>query len=219
MNNLKNSNIPYTQISKEVWVSITRTLENEQIGELMTAFCEYVYNGVVPNFNTKVMRGQWDLLIENSERMAQTYFKKVDNARESAKKRIANKTADLTASNTSNDEIHQPVQDNGSESLKMANNDNREIPAEFAIEEPVIADARLDNILTIPVNKPSLFSDYLTKLVYLHKKDTIGSITAYEEIEKEEVLDGMRNILLSSGYAADSVDDTIEECVTSTIAA
>ena len=126
---------------------------------------------------------------------------------------------DLETPKPSNDEIHQPVQDNGSESLKMANNDNREIPAEFAIEEPVKTDVRLDNILTIPVNKPSLFNDYLTKLIHLHKKDTIGNITAYEEIEKEEVLDGMRNILLSSGYAADSVDDTIEECVTSTIAA
>ena len=126
---------------------------------------------------------------------------------------------DLETPKPSNDEIHQPVQDNGSESLKMTNNDNREIPAEFAIEEPVKTDVRLDNILTIPVNKPSLFNDYLTKLIHLHKKDTIGNITAYEEIEKEEVLDGMRNILLSSGYAADSVDDTIEECVTSTIAA
>lgn len=158
-----------------------------------------------------------------------SYIPKLDNMENNYNKRVANgkkggrprkdETSDLTASNTSNDEIHQPVQYNGSESLKMANNDNREIPAEFAIEEPVKTDVRLDNILTIPLNKPSLFNDYLTKFIHLHKKDTIGSMTAYEEIEKEEVLESLRNILLSSGYAADSVDNTIEECVTSTIAA
>lgn len=126
---------------------------------------------------------------------------------------------DLETPKPSNDEIHQPVQDNGSESLKMSNNDNREIPVEFDIEEPVKTVVKLDSILTIPLNKPSLFNDYLTKFIHLHKKDTIGSITAYEEIEKEEVLESLRNILLSSGYAADSIDNTIEECVTSTIAA
>lgn len=126
---------------------------------------------------------------------------------------------DLETPKPSNDEIRQPVQDNGSESLKMSNNDNREIPVEFDIEEPVKTVVKLDNILTIPLNKPSLFNDYLTKFIHLHKKDTIGSITAYEEIEKEEVLESLRNILLSSGYAADSIDNTIEECVTSTIAA
>ena len=158
-----------------------------------------------------------------------SYIPKLDNMENNYNKRVANgkkggrprkdEISDLKPSEPVNEQIPQPVENKPVESLKMANNDNREIPAEFAIDEPVRANVRLDNILTIPVNKPSLFSDYLTKLVYLHKKDTIGSITAYEEIEKEEVLDGMRNILLSSGYAADSVDDTIEECVTSTIAA
>ena len=219
MNNLFNSNIPYTQITKEVWVSITRTLENEQIGELMVAFAEYVYTGKTPKFNSKVMNGQWDLLIEKTEDMSQSYFKKVANAKESARKRIANKNSSITNDNAPSGISNQTTKDNGSESLKMDNNSNREIPAEFAIEDPVKTDVRLDNILTIPLNKPSLFNDYLTKLIHLHKKDTIGSITTYEEIEKEEVLDSLRNILLSSGYAADNVDDTIEECVTLTIAA
>ena len=160
--------------------------------------------------------------IPKLDKMEDNYNKKTAANRENGKKGgrpRKEETNDITASNTSNDEIHQPVQDNGSESLKMANNDNREIPAEFAIEEPVRTDVRLDNILTIPLNKPSLFNDYLTKFIHLHKKDTIGSMTAYEEIEKEEVLESLRNILLSSGYEADSIDNTIEECVTSTIAA
>lgn len=136
MSNLFNSNIPYTQITKEVWVSITRTLENEQIGELMVAFAEYVYTGKIPKFNGRVMNGQWDLLIEKTEDMSQSYFKKVANAKESARKRIANKNSSVTNNNTPNDISNQATKNNGSESLKMTN--TREIPSEFAIPIPEV---------------------------------------------------------------------------------
>ena len=136
MNNLFNSNIPYTQITKEVWVSITRTLENEQIGELMVAFAEYVYTGKIPKFNGRVMNGQWDLLIEKTEDMSQSYFKKVANAKESARKRIANKNSSVTNNNTPSDITNQTTKDNGSESLKMAN--AMDIPSEFAIPIPEV---------------------------------------------------------------------------------
>lgn len=131
MSNLFNSNIPYTQITKEVWVSITRTLENEQIGELMVAFAEYVYTGKIPKFNGRVMNGQWDLLIEKTEDMSQSYFKKVANAKESARKRIANKNSSVTNDNTPSGTTNQTTKDNGSESLKMTN--TRDISNEFAI--------------------------------------------------------------------------------------
>lgn len=188
-------------------------ITKEQLADLLLLHYETRWgDGVeVKDIQDKDVRMIWRTL-------QHTVVKSVRNAKD-YENRKSNKTNDLKPSEAVVEQIPQPVENKPVESLKIANNDNREIPAEFAIEEPVRADVRLDNILTIPVNKPSLFSDYLTKLVYLHKKDTIGSITAYEEIEKEEVLDGMRNILLSSGYAADSVDNTIEECVTSTIAA
>lgn len=188
-------------------------ITKEQLADLLLLHYETRWgDGVeVKDIQDKDVRMIWRTL-------QHTVAKSVRNAKD-YENRKSNKTNDLKPSEPVVEQIPQPVENKPVESLKMANNDNREIPAEFAIDEPVRADVRLDNILTIPVNKPSLFSDYLTKLVYLHKKDTIGSITAYEEIEKEEVLDGMRNILLSSGYAADSVDNTIEECVTSTLAA
>lgn len=136
MSNLFNSNIPYTQITKEVWVSITRTLENEQIGELMVAFAEYVYTGKIPKFNGRVMNGQWDLLIEKTEDMSQSYFKKVANAKESARKRIANKNSSVTNDNTPSGTSNQTTKDNGSESLKMTN--TMDIPSEFAIPIPEV---------------------------------------------------------------------------------
>ena len=198
----------------ENWVELMEECTPEEWYELCKIITNLRFKGI--DTDTKTIK---NLKIRMAWTLIRPSIKKSNRNTRYNNKSKAEKTTNLTASNTPNDISNQTTKDNGSESLKMANNDNREIPAEFAIEEPVIADARLDNILTIPVNKPSLFSDYLTKLVYLHKKDTIGSITAYEEIEKEEVLDGMRNILLSSGYAADSIDNTIEECVTSTIAA
>lgn len=148
MSNLFNSNIPYTQITKEVWVSITRTLENEQIGELMVAFAEYVYTGKIPKFNGRVMNGQWDLLIEKTEDMSQSYFKKVANAKESARKRIANKNSSITNDNAPSGISNQTTKDNGSESLKMA--DRTDIPSEFAIpipevDEPVVDEGEIDD--------------------------------------------------------------------------
>lgn len=148
MNNLFNSNIPYTQITKEVWVSITRTLENEQIGELMVAFAEYVYTGKTPKFNSKVMNGQWDLLIEKTEDMSQSYFKKVANAKESARKRIANKNSSITNDNTPSGISNQTTKENCPESLKMTN--TRDIPSEFAIpipevNEPVVDESEIDD--------------------------------------------------------------------------
>lgn len=144
MSNLFNSNIPYTQITKEVWVSITRTLENEQIGELMVAFAEYVYTGKIPKFNGRVMNGQWDLLIEKTEDMSQSYFKKVANAKESARKRIANKNSSVTNDNTPNGISNQTTKENSSESLKITN--IMTIPTEFDIPtEPVVDEGEIDD--------------------------------------------------------------------------
>jgi hypothetical protein len=105
-NKVKNSNIPYTQITKEVWLSLVKTLENEQIGEIITAMYEYIYEGKEPYFNSKVMNGQWDMLTENIERMSKGYFNKVDNAKASAKKRIENKK-NISNSNMENNHISE----------------------------------------------------------------------------------------------------------------
>lgn len=198
----------------ENWVELMEECTPEEWYELCKIITNLRFKGI--DTDTKTIR---NLKIRMAWTLIRPSIKKSNRNTRYNNKNKAEKTTNLTASNTPNDITNQTTEDNGSESLKLINNGNREIPAEFAIEEPVKTDVRLDNILTIPLNKPSLFNDYLTKLIHLHKKDTIGSITTYEEIEKEEVLDSLRNILLSSGYAADNVDDTIEECVTLTIAA
>ena len=149
---IKNSNIPYTCITKEVWLSLSRTLENEQIGEIITAMYEYVYEGKEPSFNTKVMNGQWDMLIENIERMGKKYFSKVDNAKASAKKRVENKMNSskqetenkpiLTPQNNVDDNFHEPVIEIPSNSLKEAKGEEFEMDLKPAtpITEPTMED-------------------------------------------------------------------------------
>ena len=88
---IKNSNIPYTSITKEVLLSLVKTLEEGQIGQIITAMYDYIYTGKEPSFNSKVMNGQWGMLIENLERMSKGYFSKADNGVASAKKRLKNK--------------------------------------------------------------------------------------------------------------------------------
>lgn len=99
---IQNSNIPYTSITKETWLSLVKTLEMDQIGQIITAMYDYIYTGKEPSFNSKVMNGQWDMLIENVERMSKGYFSKADNGVASAKKRLENKKKNQTQPETNN---------------------------------------------------------------------------------------------------------------------
>ena len=99
---IKNSNIPYTSITKETWLSLVKTLEMDQIGQIITAMYDYIYTGKEPSFNSKVMNGQWDMLIETVESMSKGYFSKADNGVASAKKRIENKKKNQAQPETNN---------------------------------------------------------------------------------------------------------------------
>lgn len=150
-----------------------------------------------------------------------SYIPKLDNMENNYNKRVANgkkggrprkeETNDITASNTSNDEIHQPVVDNGSESLKIANNDTREIPAEFAIEEPVKENKPdmenytdiLPNGVVIPRNLFLAVDNYIR----LDKKDRVNGLSEYEETEKEEYIESINKQLKASGYSTEDIDD------------
>ena len=218
MNNLFNSNIPYTQITKEVWVSITRTLENEQIGELMVAFAEYVYTGKIPKFNGRVMNGQWDLLIEKTEDMSQSYFKKVANAKESARKRMANKNSSVTNKNPPNDISNQATKNNGSESLKMTN--TREIPNEFAIpipevNEPVVDEGEIDDT-------GEFYYEWETECERLLKDAMIETLdgNGYAMRECNNKLQNIYNVFVANGCSEDlltQIKDSVRERVSNEV--
>lgn len=136
---IKNSNIPYTSITKETWLSLVKTLEMDQIGQIITAMYDYIYTGKEPSFNSKVMNGQWDMLIENVERMSKGYFSKADNGVASAKKRIENKKKNQVQPETNipiepNDDFNvEPVENiscNVEPQEEQINNNNNPKPEE-----------------------------------------------------------------------------------------
>lgn len=74
---IKGSNLPFINLSKENLKLIYDALEAEQAGKMIFALTEYVYDGIEPNFETKIEKSVWNnimLLIDrkSEERQSDT---------------------------------------------------------------------------------------------------------------------------------------------------
>ena len=83
---IKNSNLPFINLSKENLRLIYDALEAEQAGKMMFALTEYVYDGIEPNFETKIEKSVWNNILMLIDRKAESYFKKATANRENGKK-------------------------------------------------------------------------------------------------------------------------------------
>ena len=83
---IKGSNLPFINLSKENLRLIYDALEAEQAGKMIFALTEYVYDGIEPNFETKIEKSVWNNIILLIDRKAESYFKKVIANRENGKK-------------------------------------------------------------------------------------------------------------------------------------
>ena len=83
---IKNSNLPFINLSKENLILIYDALEAEQAGKMIFALTEYVYNGIEPNFETKIEKSVWNNIILLIDRKAESYYKKARANRENGKK-------------------------------------------------------------------------------------------------------------------------------------
>ena len=83
---IKNSNLPFINLSKENLRLIYDALEAEQAGKMIFALTEYVYDGIEPNFETKIEKSVWNNILLLIDRKAESYFKKVTANRENGKK-------------------------------------------------------------------------------------------------------------------------------------
>ena len=83
---IKNSNLPFINLSKENLRLIYDALEAEQAGKMIFALTEYVYDGIEPNFETKIEKSVWNNILMLIDRKAESYFKKVTANRENGKK-------------------------------------------------------------------------------------------------------------------------------------
>ena len=83
---IKGSNLPFINLSKENLRLIYDALEAEQAGKMIFALTEYVYDGIEPNFETKIEKSVWNNILMLIDRKAESYFKKATANRENGKK-------------------------------------------------------------------------------------------------------------------------------------
>lgn len=74
MNRLQNSNLPFINLSKENLFLVCDMLELDEIGTLMVAIKEYIYEGKEPMLNTKALKSAWNQVIMLMDRKADSYF-------------------------------------------------------------------------------------------------------------------------------------------------
>lgn len=85
-NTIKGSNIPFFNLSKETLKLIIDLLEGDDIEVFLTSLYDYIYEGIEPNFNTKILKSVWNNVLSVIERKAQSYFNKVEANKENGKK-------------------------------------------------------------------------------------------------------------------------------------
>ena len=83
---IKGSNLPFINLSKENLRLIYDALEAEQAGKMIFALTEYIYDGIEPNFETKIEKSVWNNILMLIDRKAESYFKKATANRENGKK-------------------------------------------------------------------------------------------------------------------------------------
>lgn len=83
---LRNSNIPFINLSKENLILIYDSLEAEQAGNMLFKLTEYLYQGTEPTFDTKIEKSVWNNVMLLVNRKAEGYFTKAEVARENGKK-------------------------------------------------------------------------------------------------------------------------------------
>ena len=68
---IKNSNLPFINLSKENLILIYDALEAEQAGKMIFALTEYIYDGIEPNFETKIEKSVWNNILMLIDRKAE----------------------------------------------------------------------------------------------------------------------------------------------------
>lgn len=148
MNRLQNSNLPFINLSKENLFLVCDMLELDEIGLLIVAIKEYLYEGKEPNLNTKPLRSAWSQVLMLIDRKADSYFtrkeqmEKINKSKKDKKTELTQaskssikdvkpedfelpncqipNTADLSPSNDEEVEQPQPIVNNTTEAIKIA---------------------------------------------------------------------------------------------------
>lgn len=85
---IQGCNIPFFNLSKEVTKLMKDALEEAEAGRIMFALYDYLYEGIEPEFDTKIMRSVWNNVISVVERKADGYLRRVKNLKQNKTKNI-----------------------------------------------------------------------------------------------------------------------------------
>lgn len=168
-NTIKGSNIPFFNLSKETLKLIIDLLEGDDIEVFLTALYNYIYEGIEPNFNTKILKSVWNNVLAVIERKAQSYFNKVEANKENGKKggRPKKNNQDIQpntefeitpnkALNTENDTIPLPYSESVSNEQEIGKN------KEYSMEDIVTILTTYNIPDTAPSNDLLIQDKYLT---------------------------------------------------------
>lgn len=111
MNRLQNSNLPFINLSKENLFLVCDMLELDEIGTLMVAIKEYIYEGKEPMLNTKALKSAWNQVIMLMDRKADSYFTRKEQM-EKINKNKKEKKVEATQP--------QPIEEKPVESMEIA---------------------------------------------------------------------------------------------------
>lgn len=176
---IQGCNIPFFNLSKEVTKLMKDALEEAEAGRIMFALYDYLYEGIEPEFDTKIMRSVWNNVISVVERKAKTYFQQVERNRENGKKggrpkqeSVNENTGDFRPEIPQDDTRVQQDIESVSKGQEMGKNEVFNIPSELKEKiKAVMTDSSLEkNEKYKGIN--GILKPYLTK-VPSHKKDEI----------------------------------------------
>lgn len=109
---IKGSNIPFFNFSKESFKLVCDMLEGDDMTLFMNSLYEYIYDGIEPEFKTKVLKSVWNNVISVADRKAESYFKTKAAAQENGKKggRPRKNTQDIQPNNEFDIEQNEPIE-------------------------------------------------------------------------------------------------------------
>lgn len=193
----------------ENWVELMEECTPEEWYELCKIITNLRFKGI--DTDTKTIK---NLKIRMAWTLIRPSIKKSNRNTRYNNKSKAEKTTNLTASNTPNDISSQATKDNGSESLKMTNTNEFAIPTP-EIDEPVVDEGEIDDT-------GEFYYEWETECERLLKDAMIETLdgNGYAMRECNNKLQNIYNVCVANGCSEDlltQIKDSVRERVSNEV--
>ena len=211
---IKGSNLPFINLSKENLRLIYDALEAEQAGKMIFALTDYVYDGIEPNFETKIEKSVWNNILMLIDRKAESYFKKVTANRENGKKGgRPKKNNDITP----NEDFDNTLTTGLPKNTEEQQNDTKEETQQQNIDSSVAFDnysKDLNDLLDEKERQLEAWIDTITKgTIYIDNNTQYAKEMAIKNIEKiiTDLGTDTKDALDFKEYMTERITDSIRQ--------